>query len=90
MERIFGVAWIYVGHESQVKHPGDFLATRIECKPLLLVRDGGVTSRCCITSMPIAARASWQLTRATLSSFAVATTFSPMLDIGRRGGNQSA
>src|SRR5262249_2291220 len=39
LERIFGAAWIYVGHESQVKNPGDFLATRIGRKPLLLVRD---------------------------------------------------
>ena len=39
MERIFGSAWIYVGHESQIKTPGDFVATRIGRKPLLLVRD---------------------------------------------------
>jgi phenylpropionate dioxygenase-like ring-hydroxylating dioxygenase large terminal subunit len=39
LERIFGAAWIYVGHESQIKNPGDFLATRIGRKPLLLVRD---------------------------------------------------
>ncbi|HET9763189.1 MAG TPA: Rieske 2Fe-2S domain-containing protein, partial [Casimicrobiaceae bacterium] len=39
LDRIFGSAWIYVGHESQIKEPGDFLATRIGRKPLLLVRD---------------------------------------------------
>src|SRR5262245_30864834 len=39
LERIFGSAWIYVGHESQIRNPGDFLATRIGRKPLLLVRD---------------------------------------------------
>jgi phenylpropionate dioxygenase-like ring-hydroxylating dioxygenase large terminal subunit len=39
LERIFGAAWIYVGHESQIGKPGDFLATRIGRKPLLLVRD---------------------------------------------------
>lgn len=39
MERIFGTAWIYVGHESQVASPGSYLATRIAQKPLLLVRD---------------------------------------------------
>ena len=38
MERIFGAAWIYVGHASQVRNPGDYLATRIGLRPLLLVR----------------------------------------------------
>ena len=41
LERIFGSAWIYVGHESQVRNSGDFVATRIGRKPLLLVRDAG-------------------------------------------------
>ena len=35
LENIFGSAWIYVGHESQVKNPGDFLATSIGRKPRL-------------------------------------------------------
>src|SRR5204863_7598865 len=39
LERTFGSAWIYVGHESQIKNPGDFIATRIGRKPLLLVRN---------------------------------------------------
>ena len=28
MEHIFGKAWIYIGHESQVKNPGDYFATQ--------------------------------------------------------------
>src|SRR5262245_34633008 len=39
MERIFGVAWIYVGHESQIKKPGDYFATQIGRKPVVMVRD---------------------------------------------------
>jgi phenylpropionate dioxygenase-like ring-hydroxylating dioxygenase large terminal subunit len=39
LDRIFGAAWIYVGHESQIKNPGDFIATRIGRRPLLLARD---------------------------------------------------
>ena len=39
LERIFGAAWIYVGHESQVKQPGDYFATRIGRRPVVLVRD---------------------------------------------------
>jgi len=39
MERIFGSAWIYVGHESQVKKPGDYARSFIGRKPMVLVRD---------------------------------------------------
>ena len=38
MERIFARTWVYVGHESQVKRPGDYIATTIAQKPLLMVR----------------------------------------------------
>lgn len=38
MDRIFGCAWIYVGHESQVKNPGDFYTTRIGRQPVIMVR----------------------------------------------------
>jgi phenylpropionate dioxygenase-like ring-hydroxylating dioxygenase large terminal subunit len=44
-ERIFGRAWIYVGHESQVPKPGDFAQTRIGLKPLLMVRHEDNTIR---------------------------------------------
>jgi phenylpropionate dioxygenase-like ring-hydroxylating dioxygenase large terminal subunit len=39
MARIFGTAWMYVGHESQVKNPGDYFATLIGRKPVVMVRD---------------------------------------------------
>jgi phenylpropionate dioxygenase-like ring-hydroxylating dioxygenase large terminal subunit len=39
LERIFGAAWIYVGHESQVKNIGDFFCTQIARKPIVVVRD---------------------------------------------------
>jgi len=41
LERIFGVAWIYVGHESQVKNPGDYFRSFIGRKRVVLVRDAG-------------------------------------------------
>src|SRR5947199_10646115 len=41
MARIFGQAWIYIGHESQVKKPGDYFATQIGRKPVVMVRDLG-------------------------------------------------
>jgi benzoate/toluate 1,2-dioxygenase alpha subunit len=40
MERVFGRAWVYVGHESQVAQPNDFFATSIGNWPVLLTRDG--------------------------------------------------
>jgi len=38
MDRIFGRTWIYVGHESQVKNPGDFITTRLGAKPVVMSR----------------------------------------------------
>lgn len=40
MERIWGQAWIFIGHESQVPEPGDFFTTLINHKvPVVMVRD---------------------------------------------------
>ncbi|CAB3806999.1 Anthranilate 1,2-dioxygenase large subunit [Paraburkholderia caffeinitolerans] len=38
MERIYGRAWIYVGHESQVKAPGDYHTTRLGDQDVVMVR----------------------------------------------------
>jgi phenylpropionate dioxygenase-like ring-hydroxylating dioxygenase large terminal subunit len=38
LQRIFGAAWIYVGHESQVKKPGDYFCTQLGRKPIVVVR----------------------------------------------------
>lgn len=38
MQKIWGRAWIYVGHESQVPRPGDFFTTELARQPVLLVR----------------------------------------------------
>ena len=44
MERIFGRAWIYVGHDSQVAKPGDYIATTIGRQPIVMSRhrDGAI------------------------------------------------
>ena len=40
MARIWGKAWIFIGHESQVKNAGDFYTTRINHKiPVIMTRD---------------------------------------------------
>jgi phenylpropionate dioxygenase-like ring-hydroxylating dioxygenase large terminal subunit len=38
LERIFGRGWIWVGHESQVKKPGDYIATTIGKQPVVMSR----------------------------------------------------
>jgi len=45
MRRIFDAAWIYVGHESQIRNPGDYFATQMGRKPVVLVRDNDGTVR---------------------------------------------
>ena len=44
MERIFGRAWLVVGHESQVRAGGDFFTTRLAREPVIVVGqdDGSV------------------------------------------------
>ena len=40
MERIWGQAWIFIGHESQVPRAGDYFTTNINHKvPVVMVRD---------------------------------------------------
>ena len=45
MERIFGVAWLYVGHESQVRNPGDYFLTQVGRKAMVVTRDETATLR---------------------------------------------
>jgi phenylpropionate dioxygenase-like ring-hydroxylating dioxygenase large terminal subunit len=44
MQRIFREGWVYVGHESEVPEPGDYVTRRIGRDPVILVRgkDGEV------------------------------------------------
>jgi phenylpropionate dioxygenase-like ring-hydroxylating dioxygenase large terminal subunit len=39
MERIFERSWIYIGHDSEVAHPGDYKAVRFGTQPAILTRD---------------------------------------------------
>ncbi len=39
MRHLWPTAWIYVGHDSQVPNPGDFITADIGRQPVILVRD---------------------------------------------------
>lgn len=38
VERIFGKSWLYVGHESEIPNPGDFVRRKVAGRPLFMVR----------------------------------------------------
>jgi benzoate/toluate 1,2-dioxygenase subunit alpha len=40
-ERLFGRAWLYLCHESQIKAPGDFVAARLGGVPVIVIRQKG-------------------------------------------------
>lgn len=39
MDRVFRRSWVYIGHESQLREPGDYLTTRVGNLPVILTRD---------------------------------------------------
>ena len=44
MERLFNKVWTYVGHESQVKKPGDYWTVTVGRQPMIMIRsdDGAI------------------------------------------------
>src|SRR5207244_8190435 len=39
MSHIFGRCWIYVGHASELKKPGDFRSRKVAGRPVIFCRD---------------------------------------------------
>lgn len=39
MTKIFGAVWVFLGHESQIPAPNDFVTARLGRRPIILVRD---------------------------------------------------
>jgi phenylpropionate dioxygenase-like ring-hydroxylating dioxygenase large terminal subunit len=51
MARVFGRAWLVLGHESQARRPGDYFTTRMGREPVVVVRQdngeiGVLVNRC--------------------------------------------
>ncbi len=38
MDRIFERTWIYIGHESQIKNPGDYYLAQVGRQPVIMIR----------------------------------------------------
>ena len=38
MERLYANTWVYVGHDSQVPNPGDYITTTVGNQPVVMVR----------------------------------------------------
>lgn len=60
MARVFGQAWILVGHDSQVPKPHDFVTTRIGKEPVIMSRDADgkvhvVANRCAHRGLQVCA-----------------------------------
>ena len=46
MAQIFGRCWIYVGHSSELKKPGDFRSRKVAGRPVIFCRDQQGTIHC--------------------------------------------
>lgn len=49
---IFNRSWLYVGHESEVANPGDFVTRKVGGKPVMLVRQQDGTVQLFMNSCP--------------------------------------
>ena len=49
-ERIFGTCWIYIGHASEIRNPGDFRTRHAAGRPMIFCRDASGEVRALINS----------------------------------------
>ena len=44
LDRVFGLTWVYLAHESQLQEPNSFLTARLGHRPVIITRDrdGGI------------------------------------------------
>ena len=46
LERVFSRAWLFIGHESQIPRPGDYLVSSMGEESVILCRDRRAASAC--------------------------------------------
>ena len=51
-ERIFDKSWLYLGHETELSKPNDFLTRNVAGRPLIMARDSKGAIRVWINSCP--------------------------------------
>jgi hypothetical protein len=74
MERIFYRGWVFVGHDSEIPHPGDFVTRTIGTQPVIMTRDQDGASPCWSTAARIGARWSARLLAVTRARLRVPIT----------------
>jgi len=55
MEQIFGRAWLFVGHASQIPNAGDYITTELGRQPVIMTRHRDGAVHVLLTAAPIAA-----------------------------------
>ena len=56
MDRIFTRGWVFVGHESEIPHPGEWVTRRLGREPVIMVRDRSNTVQVLANRCATAAR----------------------------------
>ena len=52
MEKIFATCWLYVGHDSEIRKPGDFKSRTLAGRSLVFLRDRNSEVRCFLNVCP--------------------------------------
>src|SRR4051812_9929604 len=52
MDAIFSTCWLFVGHDSELAKPNDFVTRRIAARPVIFLRDRDGTVRCLLNICP--------------------------------------
>ncbi len=83
MSHIFGRCWIYVGHASELKKPGDFRSRKVAGRPVIFCATRRARSTACSTPAATAAPSSAPSARATRGASCASITAGPTATTAR-------